>query len=66
MVHTTTHRLSTRGQGDAHDVTDLVARATAGSGVQQGIATVFVVGSTAGMTTIEFEAGAIGDVGAVL
>ena len=66
MVHMTTHRLATRGQGDAHDLTELVVRATAGSGVQHGIATVFVVGSTAGMTTIEFEPGAVWDVSAVL
>ena len=33
----------------------------AASGARTGIATVFVVGSTAGITTIEFEPGAIAD-----
>src|SRR5207244_314106 len=51
----------TRGQGDAHDITDLVAAAVADSRIAAGIATVFVVGSTAGVTTIEFEPGAIAD-----
>jgi secondary thiamine-phosphate synthase enzyme len=61
MVVTTTHEVATKGQGDAHDVTTAVGRAVAASGVQAGIATVFVVGSTAGVTTIEFEPGAVHD-----
>jgi secondary thiamine-phosphate synthase enzyme len=65
MVATHTHALSTRGQGDAHDLTDPVARAVGESGIRTGIATVFVVGSTAGITTIEFEPGAVHDLSAV-
>ena len=61
MVATHRHEITTRGQGDAHDVTDLVAAALADSGVAAGIATVFVVGSTAAVTTIEFEPGAVAD-----
>ena len=61
MVATHRHQITTRGQGDAHDVTDLVAAALADSGVAAGIATVFVVGSTAAVTTIEFEPGAVAD-----
>jgi secondary thiamine-phosphate synthase enzyme len=61
MVATYRHEITTRGQGDAHDVTDLVAAALADSGVAAGIATVFVVGSTAAVTTIEFEPGAVAD-----
>jgi len=58
-----THRLeiSTRGQGDARDITEKVAGAVAASDLRAGLATVFVVGSTAGITTIEFEPGAIAD-----
>ncbi len=58
-----THRcdVATRGQDDAHDITDAVAAAVVGSGVASGIVTVFVVGSTAGITTIEFEPGAVAD-----
>jgi secondary thiamine-phosphate synthase enzyme len=61
MVGTHVENISTTGQGDAHDVTRIVARAIAQSGITAGIVTVFVVGSTAGVTTIEFEPGAIHD-----
>jgi secondary thiamine-phosphate synthase enzyme len=65
MVATHSHNISTTGQGDAHDLTALVARAVAESAIASGIVTVFVAGSTAGITTIEFEPGAIHDVNAV-
>jgi secondary thiamine-phosphate synthase enzyme len=60
----TTHRwtVTTTGQGDAHDVTAVAADALADSGLSSGVVTVFVVGSTAAMTTLEFEDGVIGDV----
>jgi secondary thiamine-phosphate synthase enzyme len=61
VVATQTHTVSTKGQGDAHDVTRVVTQAVAKSGMQSGIVTVFVVGSTAGITTIEFESGALHD-----
>ena len=62
---THTHEISTKGQGDAHDVTRAVAHAVSECGLQDGIVTVFVAGSTAGVTTIEFEPGALHDVNAV-
>lgn len=65
MVATHTHNVSTSGQGDAHDLTRMVARAVSGSNIASGIVTVFVVGSTAGITTIEFEPGAVHDLNAV-
>ena len=65
MVRTHTLEISTKGQGDAHDVTGAVARAVAESAIRTGIVTVFVVGSTAGVTTIEFESGALHDLSAV-
>ena len=63
-----THRLqiTTRGQGDTQDITDRVAAAVGESGVMSGAATVFVAGSTAGVTTIEFEPGAIADFNAAM
>jgi secondary thiamine-phosphate synthase enzyme len=61
VVKTTRHAIATRGQGDAHDITRVVAQAVSTSGVRSGIATAFVVGSTAGITTIEFEPGAVAD-----
>jgi secondary thiamine-phosphate synthase enzyme len=62
MVATHTHEISTTGQGDAHDLTAAVAKVVASSGLTAGVATVFVVGSTAGVTTLEFEPGVVADV----
>jgi secondary thiamine-phosphate synthase enzyme len=62
-----THKIvvATRGQSDALDITEAVAGAIRESSLSAGIATVFVVGSTAGITTIEFEPGAIEDLNGV-
>jgi secondary thiamine-phosphate synthase enzyme len=65
MVDTRRHAVSTSGQGDAHDLTGTVARTLEESGLRAGLATVFVSGSTAGVTTIEFEPGAVQDLNAV-
>jgi secondary thiamine-phosphate synthase enzyme len=61
VVSTHSLHLRTRGQGDLHDLTPEVARAVSASGLSAGLTTVFVVGSTAGVTTIECESGAIAD-----
>ncbi len=61
MVTTTRHHVPTRGQGDAHDLTEAASAAVAESGAAAGVLTVFVVGSTAAVTTIEFEPGAVAD-----
>jgi secondary thiamine-phosphate synthase enzyme len=61
MVFTSRHRTQTRGQGDAHDLTAAVAAAVVESGADDGVVTVCVVGSTAALTTIEFEPGAVAD-----
>ena len=66
MVYTARHTIPTAGQGDARDVTPLVAAAVAKAGYRAGTATVFVVGSTAAITTIEFEPGAIADLNRLL
>lgn len=60
-VVTRRRHVATRGQGDAYDITELASAAVADSGVSAGVVTVFVVGSTAAVTTIEFEPGAIAD-----
>ncbi len=62
-VHVQTSRftLSTKGFGDIKDITGEVARGLQQAGLTDGIATVFVPGSTAGITTIEFESGAVAD-----
>jgi secondary thiamine-phosphate synthase enzyme len=66
MVVTRTHQIQTSGQGDARDVTKMVADDLARAALSAGIATVSVVGSTAGVTTIEFEPGAVSDLNALL
>lgn len=66
MVATDTHEVSTTGQGDAHDLTSAVATAVASSNLTAGVATVFVVGSTAGITTLEFEPGVVHDLDGAL
>lgn len=61
MVARVARRIETKGQGDVRDLTALVSGAVRATGLDSGIATVFVVGSTAGVTTIEFEPGAVAD-----
>jgi len=61
MVVTHTHQLQTSGQGDTLDVTTAVADALTRSTLTAGIVTIAVIGSTAGMSTIEFEPGAVSD-----
>ena len=66
MVHTHKFRVSTRGQGDAFDITNRVATGVDAAALQSGIVTIFVVGSTATVTTIEFEPGAVQDLNTLL
>jgi secondary thiamine-phosphate synthase enzyme len=61
VVTTTRRNLNTKGQGDVRDITDAVTEGLAASGLHAGTVTVFVVGSTAAVTTIEFEPGAVAD-----
>ena len=65
-VHTTSIRLKTRGFCDMHDLTARVAEAVAAGDIHNGIVTVFVPGSTAGLTTIEYESGALDDLKSAL
>ncbi len=66
MVVTTDHEAATRGQGDAVDVTLDVQAAVTASGARHGLATIFVSGSTAGVSTIEFESGVVSDLNTAL
>jgi secondary thiamine-phosphate synthase enzyme len=61
MIRTIRIQLSTSGQGDAHDITTKAAAALKESGLKSGVMTLFVTGSTAAVTTIEFEPGAVSD-----
>ncbi len=61
MVKTTKVSLSTRGNADIHDITEAVAGAIRESGLRNGTATIFCPSSTSGLTTIEYESGALAD-----
>jgi len=54
-------RLHTRGSCDMIDITSEVARAVVESELQHGTVTIFIPGSTAGITTIEYEEGVLND-----
>jgi len=54
-------RIETNGDTDLIDITGEVARGVSDSGLSSGTVTVFIPGSTAGVTTIEYEGGAIKD-----
>jgi secondary thiamine-phosphate synthase enzyme len=55
MVHGEQISLSTKGFSDIHDLTARVEQIVAKSGIKNGIVCVFAVGSTASVSTIEFE-----------
>lgn len=61
MIITEAIELSTRGDADLHDITSQVAEKVRESGVRSGIVTIFCPGSTGGVTTIEYESGALSD-----
>ena len=61
MVSTVRYTIKTAGQGDLRDITTEVASALKASQLTDGIVTVAVIGSTAAVTTIEFEPGAVAD-----
>ncbi len=62
MVITKTIKLKSKGDTDIIDITDSVSGCVESSKVKNGIVTVFVPGSTAGLTTIEYEPGLIEDI----
>jgi secondary thiamine-phosphate synthase enzyme len=51
------HKLSTQGAGDLIDLSQATADFVDRCGIQNGICNLFVGGSTAALTTIEFEPG---------
>lgn len=63
MVVTDSVGVRTQGNGDVVDITGETIAAVARSGVRSGIATLFVTGSTAGLTTVEYEPGLVSDLG---
>ncbi len=53
--------VQTKGHCDIIDITSQVAQQVAESGMSSGMVTIFVAGSTAGVSTIEYESGLIDD-----
>ena len=61
MVITSKIGIRSKGNCDLIDITAQVRQEVANSGVNSGTVTVFIAGSTAGVSTIEFEPGALSD-----
>ena len=65
-MRTTELRLSTQGDGDTVDVTAELQQAVAEAAIEDGQATAFVRGSTAAITTMEYEPGGVHDLAVML
>jgi secondary thiamine-phosphate synthase enzyme len=62
MVVTKSFSLKTKGDTDILDITKQVEKALSEAQLKNGILTVFVPGSTAGITTTEYEPGLLQDI----
>ena len=62
MVKTTRIKLETKGRDHVINITGEVEQAVSASKVKNGIVTVFVYGSTASVSTVEYEPGLIKDI----
>jgi secondary thiamine-phosphate synthase enzyme len=62
-IHVTSKsvRVQTQGEGDVLDITRQIQDSICTAGLSNGIVTVFVQGSTAAITTLEFEPGLVSD-----
>jgi secondary thiamine-phosphate synthase enzyme len=65
MYQTTLH-LTTSDEGDVIDITPFISEAVLKSEVVTGLVHLFVPGSTAALTTIEYEPGAVADLRSAL
>lgn len=65
MFQRTLH-LVTYGEGTVIDLSGEVAAVVRESGISEGLVSIFVVGSTAALTTIEYEPGVLEDLQQVL
>jgi len=61
MVVTKRIELQTKGECDIIDITPQVEQEVAEAGINSGTVTLFIAGSTAGISTIEFESGLLAD-----
>lgn len=62
MVKTKRIKLSTKGRDHVINITGEVEQAVTESKIKAGIATVFVYGSTASVSTVEYEPGLVKDI----
>ena len=60
-VKTGSISLNTHGNTDIHNITDELVRLVLESGLKSGLVTIFCPSSTSGLTTVEFEPGALAD-----
>ncbi len=65
-VHGGMLRLDTPGEGHIANLTPGIERVVSTSGVGRGLVSVFVTGSTAAITTMEYEPGGVADLRALL
>jgi secondary thiamine-phosphate synthase enzyme len=65
-VHTGLLRLETEGEGQIVDLTEGVLAVVHQSEVTHGVVSVFVTGSTAAVTTMEYEPGGVADLQALV
>ena len=65
-VHGGALRLRTPGHGEIVDLTEGVERVLSSSEVEHGVVTVFAIGSTVAVTTMEYEPGGVADLRVLL
>jgi secondary thiamine-phosphate synthase enzyme len=61
MVITKEIKLQTKGHCDIQDITRQVTEVVRGTGLSDGVVTIFTPSATSGLTTIEYESGALAD-----
>jgi secondary thiamine-phosphate synthase enzyme len=54
-------RVKTKGEDDIVNISEQTSKAVENSGIKNGTVTIFVSGSTAALTTIEYEPGLLSD-----
>ncbi len=62
MVHGETISLQMKGFSDIRDITSEVSKILDNSGISNGLAAVFVIGSTASVSTMEYEPALVQDI----
>jgi secondary thiamine-phosphate synthase enzyme len=60
-VKTSSIPLTSHGNAEVHEITGQVEQIVTQSGLKDGVVTVFCPSSTSGVTTIEYESGAVSD-----